>query len=87
MPYLFSRAREGPQLRDIPPSASALTITTQEGDLLEIVRSRHNSDNQPQDSAQATLPAVTLRRNDFRSSTKLEALVKHLRTYPFNPFP
>ncbi|KAI0640000.1 SNF2 family N-terminal domain-containing protein [Trametes polyzona] len=51
----------------------------QESDLLEIVRSRNNSGDKPGDDAQAPTPTVTLRRNDFRSSTKLEALVQDLR--------
>ncbi|KAI0652443.1 SNF2 family N-terminal domain-containing protein [Trametes meyenii] len=51
----------------------------QENDLLEIVRSRPNSGDGPGTSTQAPTPTVTLRRNDFRSSTKLEALVQDLR--------
>ena len=31
----------------------------------------------------ATAPAVELRRNDFRSSTKLDALIQNLRESPF----
>ncbi|KAI0363760.1 hypothetical protein BV20DRAFT_957615 [Pilatotrama ljubarskyi] len=51
----------------------------QESDLLEIVRSRNNSGDEPGDGTQAPSSTVTLRRNDFRSSTKLEALVQDLR--------
>ncbi|KAI0784921.1 SNF2 family N-terminal domain-containing protein [Abortiporus biennis] len=42
-----------------------------ESELLEVVRTK-SGEKTPK-------PAVTLRRNDFRSSTKLEALVQHLR--------
>ncbi|TBU52304.1 SNF2 family N-terminal domain-containing protein [Dichomitus squalens] len=50
-----------------------------ESDLLEIVRSRQNSNEGAGDIQEAPAPTVILRRNDFRSSTKLEALVQHLR--------
>ncbi|RDX51210.1 hypothetical protein OH76DRAFT_1347561 [Lentinus brumalis] len=50
-----------------------------EGDLLEIVRSRQNSGEKAGDNDQPPTSTVMLRRNDFRSSTKLEALVQHLR--------
>ena len=53
---------------------------SQESDLLEVVRSRQNSSDKGEDGTQAPTPSVTLRRNDFRSSTKLEALVQDLRT-------
>lgn len=33
------------------------------------------------DAAQAAVPVVELRRNDFRSSTKLDALIRNLRAY------
>ncbi|KAI0828919.1 SNF2 family N-terminal domain-containing protein [Trametes gibbosa] len=46
-----------------------------ESDLLEVVRSR----KPVSDDAHAPTPTVTLRRNDFRSSTKLEALIQDLR--------
>ncbi|KAI0360987.1 hypothetical protein OH77DRAFT_1492142 [Trametes cingulata] len=51
----------------------------QESDLLEIVRSRNNSGDETGGGTQAPSSTVTLRRNDFRSSTKLEALVQDLR--------
>ncbi|CDO73050.1 hypothetical protein BN946_scf185007.g104 [Trametes cinnabarina] len=51
----------------------------QESDLLEVVRSRSNSGDGPEEGAQAPTQTVTLRKNDFRSSTKLEALVQDLR--------
>ncbi|KAI0334349.1 hypothetical protein GY45DRAFT_1318351 [Cubamyces sp. BRFM 1775] len=51
----------------------------EENDLLEVVRSRQNSSDKGEDGTQAPTPSVTLRRNDFRSSTKLEALVQDLR--------
>ncbi|RPD82238.1 hypothetical protein L226DRAFT_541643 [Lentinus tigrinus ALCF2SS1-7] len=50
-----------------------------ESDLLEIVRSRQNSGDKASDDGQPPTSTVMLRRNDFRSSTKLEALVQHLR--------
>ncbi|PIL31409.1 hypothetical protein GSI_06110 [Ganoderma sinense ZZ0214-1] len=50
-----------------------------ESELLEIVRSRQNGNESSNDPQQPPPPTVTLRRNDFRSSTKLEALVQHLR--------
>ncbi|OSD03366.1 hypothetical protein PYCCODRAFT_1366011 [Trametes coccinea BRFM310] len=51
----------------------------QESDLLEVVRSRNNSGSEAGDGTQAPTQSVTLRRNDFRSSTKLEALAQDLR--------
>lgn len=45
--------------------------------LLEVVRKSKNSDALP--NSQSSQPEVTLRRNGFHSSTKLEALVKNLR--------
>ncbi|KAH9849280.1 SNF2 family N-terminal domain-containing protein [Lenzites betulinus] len=51
-----------------------------ESDLLEVVRSRNTGGAGPSDPTQgAPPPTVTLRRNDFRSSTKLEALIQDLR--------
>ncbi|RDB29142.1 DNA repair protein RAD5 [Hypsizygus marmoreus] len=44
-------------------------------DLLEVVRRKKNPEIS---SSQASQPEVTLRRNDFMSSTKLQALVKNL---------
>ncbi len=46
---------------------------------MEIVRSRNDSGDKAGDPTQASTQTVTLRRNDFRSSTKLEALVQDLR--------
>ncbi|KAI0347968.1 hypothetical protein BDW22DRAFT_1319252 [Trametopsis cervina] len=47
----------------------------QENQLLEVMRNKNvGTDDEP-----GTAPAVTLRRNDFRSSTKLDALVQNLR--------
>jgi len=45
--------------------------------LLEVVRKSKNGEELP--CSQSSQPEVTLRRNDFNSSTKLEALVKNLR--------
>lgn len=47
----------------------------QESDLLEVVRTKPKSEDESDDT-----PTVTLRRNDFRSSTKLDALLQHLRS-------
>ncbi|KAK7686707.1 hypothetical protein QCA50_010307 [Cerrena zonata] len=47
------------------------TSPVKESDLLEVIRTKSEDD-----SSDATL---TLRRNDFRSSTKLDALLQHLR--------
>ncbi|CAL1694577.1 unnamed protein product [Somion occarium] len=46
-----------------------------ESDLLEVVRTKPKTEDGETGSTQT----VTLRRNDFRSSTKLDALVQHLR--------
>ncbi|TFK41996.1 DNA repair protein RAD5 [Crucibulum laeve] len=46
-------------------------------DLIEVVRRKKDQD--APSSSQASEPEVILRRNDFHSSTKLEALVKNLR--------
>lgn len=52
---------------------------------MEIVRSRNDSGDKARDLTQASTQTVTLRRNDFRSSTKLEALVQDLRKcLPYN---
>ena len=52
----------------------------QERDLLEIIRTKQDSGEGPSAAGtQPTQSTVTLRRNDFRSSTKLEALLQHLR--------
>ncbi|KAL6304876.1 SNF2 family N-terminal domain-containing protein [Sparassis latifolia] len=48
-----------------------------ESDLLEVVRTPHESTDNAK--AEVPEPVVTLRRNDFRSSTKLEALMQNLR--------
>ncbi|KAH9929764.1 SNF2 family N-terminal domain-containing protein [Fomitopsis serialis] len=47
-----------------------------ESDLIEVVRSKTQAEGK---EPQASRPAVTLRRNDFRSSTKLEALLQNLK--------
>ncbi|KAH9910501.1 SNF2 family N-terminal domain-containing protein, partial [Epithele typhae] len=49
-----------------------------ERDLLEVVRARTNGGEKDSETPTSSTQ-VTLRRNDFRSSTKLEALVQHLR--------
>lgn len=46
-------------------------LALQESDLIEVFR--------PPKSSQDPQPSVILRKNDFRSSTKLEALVQNLR--------
>lgn len=50
-----------------------------ECDLLEVVRSTKEQNGDGGASFQSSVPEVKLRRNDFRSSTKLEALVQNLR--------
>ncbi|KAH9837360.1 SNF2 family N-terminal domain-containing protein [Rhodofomes roseus] len=47
-----------------------------ESDLIEVVRTKAETDSV---ESQASRPTVTLRRNDFRSSTKLEALLRDLQ--------
>jgi DNA repair protein RAD5 len=54
-----------------------LNLLLQASQLLEVVRKSKNGEALP--SSQSSQPEVTLRRNDFHSSTKLEALVKNLR--------
>jgi hypothetical protein len=56
-----------------------LTSALQESDLLEVVRSTKERNGDAPNGSQNSLPEVILRRNDFRSSTKLEALVQNLR--------
>ncbi|KAI0316497.1 SNF2 family N-terminal domain-containing protein [Amylostereum chailletii] len=51
----------------------------QEQELLEVVRSRKSSDDNAPTGIQQSAPEVILRRNDFASSTKLDALITHLR--------
>jgi len=51
----------------------------QESDLLEVVRPKGKQLDGGTNDSRDVLPEVILRRNDFRSSTKLEALVRHLR--------
>jgi hypothetical protein len=59
--------------------AIILTCALQESDLLEVVRSTTERNGDAPNGSQNSLPEVILRRNDFRSSTKLEALVQNLR--------
>jgi hypothetical protein len=49
----------------------------QESDLLELIQSNHAVGSQSR--SQVPSSEVKLRKNDFRSSTKLEALVQNLR--------
>ena len=51
-----------------------------ESDLLEVIRAPKTEND-----VDGPAPTVTLRRNDFRSSTKLEALLQNLRTYSYKP--
>ena len=55
--------------------STLLLTTVQESDLLEVVRSRQEHNLNDVDAPSST---VTLRRNDFRSSTKLDALLQNL---------
>jgi hypothetical protein len=50
----------------------------QESDLLEVVRSKKEVGD---DASTSSLLEVSFRRNDFRSSTKLEALMQNLRVF------
>lgn len=54
-------------------------LILQPSDLLEVVRRKKGTDILS--SSQDSQPEVTLRRNDFHSSTKLEALVRDLRKW------
>lgn len=54
----------------------------QESDLVEIVRHKQVAEDDSNDTATPT-QTVTLRRNNFRSSTKLEALLQNLSMYSF----
>ncbi|TFK26658.1 DNA repair protein RAD5 [Coprinopsis marcescibilis] len=58
------------------PTCGQGPIKSQE--LVEIVRKPKKEDDQPP-SSQASEPDVVLRRNDFQSSTKLDALIQNLR--------
>lgn len=51
-----------------------------ESDLLEVIRAPKTENN-----GDGVTSTVTLRRNDFRSSTKLEALLQNLRVSPSMP--
>jgi hypothetical protein len=53
---------------------SSLMELAQESDLLEVVR-------KPKAASEVEAGEVTLRRNNFRSSTKLEALIHRLREH------
>ncbi|KZT08557.1 uncharacterized protein LAESUDRAFT_648872 [Laetiporus sulphureus 93-53] len=50
-----------------------------ESDLIEVVRVKQQNGDASGSDIQPERPAVTLRRNDFRSSTKLDALMQNLR--------
>ena len=51
----------------------------QESDLLEVVRSKKKRDEEAPATSQNSAQEVILRRNDFQSSTKLDALILNLR--------
>lgn len=51
--------------------------SAQENDLLEVVRTKREGND-----SSSFEPTITLRRNDFRSSTKLDALMSHLSKTP-----
>ena len=84
MPNVCQGSRQGQFLHD--HLVMFHLIVVQEGDLLEVVRSRQNSNEGSSNPQQPPTPAITLRRNDFRSSTKLEALVQRLRQYLSHEF-
>ena len=50
-----------------------------EGDLLEVVKRSDVGE-------EGSRPKVLIRRNDFISSTKIEALLQNLREFPHTPF-
>lgn len=59
-----------------------MIFSTQETDLLEVLRTKvkeESNDSTLTNGFEQPASEVTLRRNDFRSSTKLDALTKHLR--------
>ncbi|KAI0095220.1 SNF2 family N-terminal domain-containing protein [Irpex rosettiformis] len=68
--FLSNLADKGEQGRC--PSCSYSPV--QEADLLEVMRKKQTTSDE-----QASTLTFTLRRNDFRSSTKLDALVQNLR--------
>jgi DNA repair protein RAD5 len=67
-------------LRNMKIVANHLTLDQQESDLLEVVRPKVEQEcpGTTEEACQSA-PEVQLRRNNFRSSTKLEALIQHLR--------
>lgn len=64
-------AREGQLLPELNPSCNYNII--QEEDLIQVVKTESNESGKPS--------IIVLRRNDFRSSTKLDALIRDLRSY------
>jgi len=72
--YLASCEERGEEQRC--PTCSRGPV--KESDLLEVVRPKKERNDDGPPSSQSSLPEVILRRNDFRSSTKLEALVQNL---------
>jgi DNA repair protein RAD5 len=69
------------KVRSLMPIIFEVTDSVlQASQLLEVVRKSKNDEGLP--GSQNSQPEVTLRRNDFNSSTKLEALVKNLRMHP-----
>lgn len=62
----------------------SLTTVQQESDLVEVVISKKVKDEDAPPASQESLPEITLRRNDFRSSTKLDALLQNLRMCHIN---
>jgi hypothetical protein len=77
MSYLFTWSYQG-FLQGITQSGPYIDYVFQENDLLEVVRPKKERNGDGPSSSQNSLPEVILRRNDFRSSTKLEALVQNL---------
>ena len=49
--------------------------------MLEVVRDKPKASQDMDTDTPTPTPSVTLRRNDFRSSTKLDALLQNLRAY------
>ncbi|RUS33812.1 SNF2 superfamily RAD5 protein [Jimgerdemannia flammicorona] len=51
-----------------------------EGDLLEVIK-RHSTSSSSPSTSSTSKPSLSLRHNTFRSSTKVDALLRHLMTW------
>ncbi|RXW22669.1 hypothetical protein EST38_g3186 [Candolleomyces aberdarensis] len=61
----------------VPSCPSCATGHLQAKNLVEIIRTKGEENEEP--SSQPAEPTIVLRRNDFQSSTKLDALLQNLR--------